>query len=376
VAEAVSGTKLSLELPTVESVDLDLSSLNVGDEISFVGSMFNQITSVKFDAVVAVFSAVSNTELKVTVPMGAVAGKISFIVPDGAAEIGNYKVILPTISSFIPVKGKISIDPRFFSLQGSGLELVDSIKIGNFLATIDQKTSTIVTFIINANASGSINLYTKNGVVTSTGKFLLAGDFWITDYSTQYTTVRWLPSSGSIFDKVNNPVVDTVSTHPYLDGGNYGKYYGESKGSWSVIYWRAPETGNNDKFSLSTDDPNGMTVSLDISYSQLPVNFIKDDGSVDIIVFIFTSSRNPYGFSRMINVPFTGAENWQHISVKMTDLYEDASVDDGTSPTVATKKMIKPNDMRIFAVTFPAASAAVGGSVIDINFDNLKFTIE
>jgi len=371
VAEAKSLSALSLALPVISSITPDISTLNIGDELTITGSMLNVVTKVQFGTLDATFTASSENEMKVVVPVGATTGKIILTVGDGTVQSAtNFKVNLPTITSFTPTKGTAQTAPRIFSIQGTMFELVDLVKLGNSEATIETRTSTVMTISVDGASAGSLTLTTKNGIVTGPTKFVLAGDFWVADFDNVFTPKRL---DHSALDKwTENSINEAATGGPT---GNYAKYSGKADGSLAKIYWFGFGTGE-DLFSLYTNDPNKVFFSFDISYSELPANYINADGSVDIQIFSFTSGdRNPYGFSKIIKVPFSGAENWQHVSVEMKDLKEDTNLADGLTPANHTSNRVKPNKMRIMSVTFPGSFNATGQLMV-VNVDNIKFTIE
>lgn len=372
VGESQSETELTLALPVISSIEPSIGSLDIGDTLTITGSMLDEVTSVKFGDINApLFEAVSSTEMTVVVPTGSTTGKIILIVPDGQTETDEDFVInLPSITSFLPAKGE-TLDPgelRIFSLQGTNLSLVTSVKVGISDATIDQQTDNLLVFTVPGGASGYIKLSTDNGTVTSAIPFFLSGDYWISDWDNVYEPNRL---ASDVFDIVDAAGITTESGGPT---GNYRKYVGNIKSSGDMlarIYWR----DDNNLFSIYTSDPTGISLEFDISYTDVPATMLQPDGSMLVHMFFFTSSRNPYGYSLDVNVPFTGAGDWQHVVVNFVDLAVDANLHNGTMEPDAATGGIKPNDIRIISPTFPGAMTSAGGSTINVNFDNIKIVI-
>ena len=370
VAESVSASNLSLALPVIISITPDITALDIGMELTITGTMLDVVTKVQFATTDAVFTINSPTELKTTVPVGATTGKITLTVPDGTVQSGTYQVNLPTVTSFTPAKGASQEGERILSIIGTRFSLVESVLVGPTAATIETSTETVLTITVAGTAAGKIGLVTKNGTVSSSLPFLLTGDFWVADFDNVYSPIRLQRTA--LDQWTENSINEAAEGGPT---GKYAKYTGKANGSLAKIYWFGNGTGE-DLFYLFTNDPNKVFFSFDISYSQLPANYINADGSVDIQVFSFTSGdRNPYGFSKIVKVPFTGAENWQNVRVELKDLIEDGNLHDGTTPASHTSKRVKPNKMRIMSLTF-AGSFNATGEVMVINVDNIKFTIE
>jgi hypothetical protein len=373
VGESKSETELTLELPIISSITPDISALDIGDVLTVTGTMMDEIDSVLFQDVEAEFSSVSATEMNVTVPTGVTTGKITLYVTDGNTESSKDFVInLPSITSFVPDKGEFlpAGSERIFSVQGKNLSLVTSVSLGEDACTISSQTDEVIIFIADATYKGFISLHTENGTVLSSVPFFLAGDFWVNDWDNTYDPVRW---ATDVFDEVNNPAITTEAGGPT---GNYRKYVGEVKpggGSLARIYWR----DDDNKFTMYTSSPKDMTLEFDMSYSSVPASFINEDGSMDIHMFLFTASRTPYGFSIDVNIPFTGADDWQHVVVVLSDMTVDENLHNGIVEAGTPAGTILMDDLRILCPTFPASmDSNISGESINVNFDNIKFKIQ
>jgi hypothetical protein len=97
---------VDLPLPTVTSIP---ASAGIGETITIAGTHFNIATSVTVNGTLASFQVVSETSMKVTVPIGATTGRIQVTaspygtgtsltnieITSGAAAGGPKKVVLP-----------------------------------------------------------------------------------------------------------------------------------------------------------------------------------------------------------------------------------------------------------------------------------------
>ncbi|VBB48397.1 exported hypothetical protein [uncultured Paludibacter sp.] len=377
----ISTADLTLKLPTINSIisggkSIDATDcwLNIDDEVIINGTVLDKVTDVKFGGVAATIVSATSEVLTVKVPAGATKGKISLTVPDGTTESGiEFKVDLPTITSFVPGSGEPNSGTRIFSVQGERLSTVNAVKVGDTDGTIASKTDNVITFTVPGNISGNIILKAKNGDVQTTTPFYFKGTFWVSDWDNTYDPVR-LTSL-----QINTADAGSVTTEAGGPTGNYAKLIGISKAAAGDnrfrAYIRADGNPGEDMFILYTSSPKGVYFSFDMSYNQLPAEVINADGSVDVNIFSFTSGdRNPYGFSKTITIPFTGANQWKSVKVHLNDMVEDTNLQDGVSPSTPTSNFLKPNKQRIMAIMF--SKAPTTASPIEFNLDNVKFTIE
>lgn len=259
---------------------------------------------------------------------------------------------------------------RDITITGTKLDLVTSVKVGSTVATIVAQTATNLTFKILGATSGTISLIVPNGTVVRTTPFIITGDFWL--YNANDTPIS--PARCTIAPNSTGSAINQI-----VAGGPTGSYLKlggtTTTGQYPRTYISGVGTGE-DLFMLYTPDANGVTFSFDIAYESLPASFIQANGSVTIQIFSFTSGdRSPYGFHKNITVPFTGANNWQHVTVAMKDLIEAGSSGlIGNTPGSATANRCKPNKMRIMGLVFTTNPTNSTDPIV-WDLDNVKFTI-
>ena len=292
--ETSSEMELTLALPMINSITPNIAELNIGDLVTIKGTMMSEVTKVEFGTIdQATFTASGDTMLTCNVPAGATTGKIKLTVPDGYLESGTFRVNLPTIDLFLPDKGKeLSGITRSFALDGTKIDLVDSVKVGTTKATIQTQTAANLIFTVPGNTAGTISLYTTNGTVTSSVPFFFTGDMWVNDWSTVFPVDR--------YDKIANNGLGAFSldeaTYDYAQITANGAINGKS------FYLWGPAAGN-DKFSLYTPDPAGVYFEFDLNISAIADSLKQTDGTLKFKIFMMdargwgASGEYTYGYN-------------------------------------------------------------------------------
>lgn len=379
VAESVSMTEISLELPSITAIDLDITALNIGDELIINGTMFDEVTMVQFAGVDAVYTVVSETEISVTVPVGVISGTISLTVLDGVIESDTFTVLLPSISSFTPEKGaELPGSTRFFALQGSMLDLVTSVTVGSVEANITNQDSELILFTTDGVTGGTINLHTANGIVSSEAPFFFLGDFWLTDWDTDFEVVR--------YDNIANRNLGSLSESVISEGGNN---YSEVTMGGAIhnngFYLWGPDIGN-DRFSLYTSNPEGVYLEFDMRVTSIADSLKQADGTFQFKIFAMdsrgwgASGESSYGSNSPTSYVQTNGE-WQHFRMHLDDFV--ASDNNGlyTADQITSSGNLKPdawchpNSLRILAFVFATTNTTGTGDVV-MGMDNIKFVIE
>lgn len=382
VGESAGSTNLSLKLPVISSIEPDISLLNIGDELTMTGSMMNEVTRVQFGAIdAATFAATDDATLKVTVPAGATTGKIILSVPDGTMQSStDFQVNLPAITSFFPGKGaEISGGTRTISLQGTKLDLVQSINVGNTVAVINNQSETLILFTISGATSGTITLNTANGPVKSTVPFIITGNFWLTDYDQTFVPQRMTHEGWDGGAGYTSSIAASGEVR-----GNYRRTTANcTDGGSPRYYFRGDGTGANpapDRFLLYSNDSKDVYLEFDISYNALPASLIDANGDVSLKIFLFAADQaRGYGYSSLVKVKFGGANIWKPVRVNTNNMgKETGSSGLFTADIPPLSNRFEPNNCRIIGVMFAGAigNAEAVGQTIDVNFDNVKFVIE
>ena len=148
------------------------TSNGVGGTVILTGSAFTGATGVAFNGIAAVFTVGSDTQLTVTVPVGATSGKISVTNPDGTTtSAGSFTVTPPpTITSFTPATGPVGTK---VTITGTNLTGATAVTFnGLAAATVSLTSSTSISATVPAGAtSGVLSVTTPGGTATSVGSY-------------------------------------------------------------------------------------------------------------------------------------------------------------------------------------------------------------
>jgi len=158
----------------------------VGDEVTITGNHFINASSVKFqDGTAPIFTVVSNTQIKATVPATATTGKISVTTADGTAlSVTDFTILAPTITSFTPTSGSVGAE---VTITGTNFSGVSSVKFNGTTATVFTVESPT-----QARANVPAGAITgKISVTTAGGTAMSAVDFAMTPIIASFT-----PASG------------------------------------------------------------------------------------------------------------------------------------------------------------------------------------
>jgi len=143
-------------------------------EVTLIGSNFTGTSAAEFDSMPASFTFVSDTEIRVTVPSGAMTDRIRVTNADGTGfSPGRFIVTLPpSITSFTPLSGGTGAQ---VSIMGSGLTEVTSVHFNGIPATefSADSQSQVRAWVPVGASSGQIE------VTTVVGSALSANDFTV-----------------------------------------------------------------------------------------------------------------------------------------------------------------------------------------------------
>jgi len=397
--ESASSSELALALPVISSITPNIAALNIADVVTVKGTMMSQVTKVEFAALNATPITYSgDTMLTVNVPVGATTGKIKLTLTDGFVETGTFQVNLPAIGSMTPDKGSENGGiTRAFSLSGTNLNLVNTVKVGNTTATIQSQSPSLLIFLVPGNLAGYISLVSTNGTVKSAVPFFFTGSMWLADYDNMYTPVRLfnepmytgVGGSESFQDATQNSKSIANLGDSHL---NFRRFDINFKATGSPrIYVRGDQGGSAnpapDRFLLYTPNSQGVTFEFDISWDAIPAALVDANGEVDLKLMFFNADQTAgggYGFyTPHIKVKYDGPGIWKHVSVDtyQTRVANDTYMYNTEVPAVSSKKF-SPNNCRIVTIMFQGAyggtvtiPAPGSGQQMIVNFDNFKFII-
>src|ERR1043165_8395097 len=113
----------------------------VGSRVTISGENFDGTSEVKFSGKATLFTVVSATSMKATVPAGATTGRITVTNTAGSAISATQFTVLPKITSFSPTSGKVGAS---VTISGSGFTGITSVTFGTVAATFTRVSSTSI----------------------------------------------------------------------------------------------------------------------------------------------------------------------------------------------------------------------------------------
>jgi hypothetical protein len=148
------------------------TSGTIGTNVTVTGANFTGASAVTLGGAAAAFTVTAATKITLTVPAGAVTGRIVVTTPVGSAtSSGNYTV-RPAISAFSPASGGTGTS---VTIDGTGFTSVTGVRFGGVTATFATLSSTRVRATVPATAlSGPISVITAGGIATSAASFTAA----------------------------------------------------------------------------------------------------------------------------------------------------------------------------------------------------------
>jgi hypothetical protein len=148
------------------------SSGPVGTGVTISGTGFSSATNVAFNGVQAVFSVLSDTAIRTSVPAGATTGSITVTNPGGfdtSAATFTVTASSPSISALTPGTGPVGTS---VSITGSNLSGATTVAFNGVGATFSVVSATQITATVPAGATtGTVSVVTPAGTATSPSPF-------------------------------------------------------------------------------------------------------------------------------------------------------------------------------------------------------------
>jgi len=238
-----NGTATSTGTYTVGTVTPTISSLSptsgpAGTVVTITGTNLSGPTGVTFNGLAATFTAVSATQVKATVPVGATTGPIAITTPNGTATSSTSFTVgtvstAPTISSLSPTSGTVG---TAVAINGANLTGATAVRFNGTTATFTVNSSSKITATVPTGATtGPVTVTTPAGTATS-ATFTVS-----TTSSTAPKITSYKPSSGK------------VGTSVVLGGSNF-------TGTTSVTFNGVAATFTvNSSIKITTIVPVGAT---------------------------------------------------------------------------------------------------------------------
>jgi hypothetical protein len=375
-AESDSEVELNLALPVINSITPNITTLNIGDLVTIKGTMMSEVTKVEFGTINATpFTASGDSMLTCNVPTGATTGTIKLTLLDGDVQSGTFQINLPAITSFLPIKGAeaASSSTRALVIDGTKLDLVNSILVGTTTATIQTTTATKLIFTIPGNVAGVISLVATNGTVKSATPFFFTGDMWVNDWNTVFAVDRYDKLANNGFGSFTAD--ETTYGYAYLTLGGGGAVHHKS------FYLWGPAAGN-DKFSLYTPDPNGVYLEFDMNVITIADSLKQTDGTLKFKIFMMDALG--WGASGAYSYGYNGPKSyvladgaWHHFRMHLKDFKASDNSGLYTTDVISNKPgaYCHPNSLRIATFVFGTPNVSGKGNIV-LGLDNVKFVIE
>lgn len=135
-----------------------------------MGTNLTGTTKVSFDGVSAMFTVLSSSEIKTTVPAGAKTGAVTVTTPSSGQLNSNlvFKVT-PQIKSFTPTGGPVGTQ---VIIGGVSLRQATRVTIGGKVAAFAVNSDRQVTATVPTGAkTGKITITTPGGTATTATNF-------------------------------------------------------------------------------------------------------------------------------------------------------------------------------------------------------------
>ncbi len=246
-----SPTNFTFAAPTITSFTPTMAA--AGAVVTITGNNFTGATQVRIGGVLCpIYTVVSNTQIDVTVPAGAITGPVRVVTPGGLVNFGTFTFLAPppTITSFSPnVGGNTTV----VTIMGTNFQNITGVSFGGTPAMSYTPISAMqINATVGAGATGVVTVNTLSGTANSVANFT---------WHPQPTVTMFTPTSG---------IAGTVVT---ITGTNF-----------------TPATqvrfGGTNAASFTVDTPTQITATLALG-STGPVQVISPGGTGTGGVFTF-----------------------------------------------------------------------------------------
>ena len=164
----------------------------IGTLVTINGTNFVDVGAVTFSGTAASAEVLSATQLRATVPAGAISGKIAVTTPGGTAESADsFSVVVvgaPSITDFSPVSGPSG---TAVTITGTDFLGTTSVTFNGASASFNPAAVTATTIVATVPAgatTGPISVTTPSGTGTSVASFSVSGP----------TVTSFSPTSGEV----------------------------------------------------------------------------------------------------------------------------------------------------------------------------------
>jgi uncharacterized repeat protein (TIGR03803 family) len=167
------GTIFSLSVGLGQFVETLPTSGKVFAAVTILGTNLTGATKVTFDGTEATFSVVSSSEIKATVPAGAMTGTLEVTTLKGTLKSNLIFKVMPQLTSYTPTSGVAGTSVK---ITGTELTQTSDVTFGGVKATdFAVKSASEVTADVPTGAkTGKITITTLGGAATSPASFTVA----------------------------------------------------------------------------------------------------------------------------------------------------------------------------------------------------------
>ncbi len=140
-----------------------------GTAVALNGSNFTGASAVAFNGTAATFTVFSGSQIKTTVPAGAITGKITVTTPAGTATSSSDFTVGPVkITSFSPSSGGVATQ---VTILGSHFTGATQVAFNGVSASFTLISDTELRGVVPVTTSGRITVTTPAGTATSASNF-------------------------------------------------------------------------------------------------------------------------------------------------------------------------------------------------------------
>ena len=306
---ATSATDFTVVFPaTITSFTPNQGAIR--SQVTIKGTNFSATAAdntVKFNGKTATVTSAKDTELQVTVPVGATTGKITVEVNGGTATSStDFTVVLsanaPKITSFSPASGSIGIEVTIKGTNFSATASNNTVKFNGSKAQVTSATTTELKVTVPALASdGKITVEVNDETAVSTNQFdVVPPPPTITSFTPKQATVgTTVTIEGTNFNRLNkvkfNGVEATIirSTRTSIrttvpTGATTGKITVEASGNTVTSATDFVVTSSSPTITGFTPDRGGEGASVTITgtnfSSNTLANVVKFNGALATII--------------------------------------------------------------------------------------------
>ena len=331
---------LTSPLPNITS--FTPASGPVGTEVTLTGANFTGTTDVSFNGTAAlVFTVISDSEIRATVPSGATTGPISVTNADGTGTSPSDFTVLqpPVVTSFSPTSGEVGIEVTVSGSNFSGATDVafNGTSAANFV--LDSDTQIRATVPTGAS-TGPISVTNSAGTGGSTGDFTVL-----------------LPPQVSSFDPTSGPVGTEVTLTGLNFTGATDVSFNGTPASFTIdsdtqIRATVPASATTGPISVTNADGTGLSAS-DFTVVQPPgiTGFSPGDGPPGTEVTITGTN-----FSGTSDVAFNGTSSGSFVVDSDTQIRAVVPTGATTGPISVTNAAGVGTSGSDFLVTDPPSS--------------------